>query len=71
MDTTNGDYELMTALALHDMRAAGGPPPGKVIVEGTADELEQLSRRVSLGARQLDTRKARRTQQKASRRRNR
>lgn len=63
MNPNTGDY--------YRLEPGEAPHLGDVLVTGTDEQVAELSRRVKLGARQLDNRKARRQQQRASRRRNR
>lgn len=67
MDNTTGE---LTLLKDGDPRIQE-PPPGYTILFGREPEIRRVGRAVALGERELANRKARRRQQKASRKRNR
>lgn len=71
MDPFTGDAQMLDAATFQEALARSRDYPGRVLVHGTEDQIAAMSRRIRLGDRELGNRKARRTQQKASRRRNR
>lgn len=71
MDTRTGEYAFLDTAALKAFVSEPDPPPQKVLVWGTEDDVEAMSQRIRLGDREIANRKARRKAQKDARRRNR
>lgn len=73
IDHMNGHYRMLDSTtfvdALTEFREKATPT--ETLVVGTEDEIVELSRRVRLGATEIDKRRARRKQQAQSRRQNR
>lgn len=73
IDAMSGSYRMLdgadVAAALAQWRELASP--NEVLVHGSEAEIAELSRRVKLGASEIERRKARRRQQSASRRANR
>lgn len=70
MDLTTGEYELLTMEKVKAFQEAS-PPPEKVLVWGTEDQMAQMSTRIQQGNRAAQNRKIRRKAQANARRRNR
>lgn len=66
---TTGEFRLLDTDVFADAQSM--LEPGEVLVQGTAAELDEMTKRIRLGQRELQNRAARRKQQKQSRRRNR
>jgi hypothetical protein len=72
MDPTTGQYdEVLLSKALAFTSGAEEPPPGKVLVWGTEDQIQAMSTRIASGNRVAKNRKMRRKAQANARRRNR
>lgn len=74
MDPRTGDYVMLPSPgrdALAKDLLAAAEQEGKVLLAGTEAQIAALSKRVHLGNAEMDRRRARRAQQKESRRRNR
>ena len=71
MDPFTGDAQMLDAATFDEARRQAAEFPGRVLVHGTEDQIAAMSQRIRVGNRELDNRRARRAQQKASRRRNR
>lgn len=56
---------------LHDPRIATIPPNDLIELHGSRDQVDEVSRKLKLGIKELEKREARRRQQKASRKANR
>lgn len=71
MDTTTGSIEMLPPDWKMGDALPAHAPDNALIIAGAVDEIRELERRAKLGARELERRAARRSQQKASRRANR
>lgn len=70
MDTRTGEYALLD-WSEFEKKVAAPPEPHQVLVTGTIEEIETLSRAIRRTSAEDEARRARRKAQKDARRRNR